>query len=219
MGQTNIRISYAIPVCNEIVEIERLLSFLNTNKRDEDEIVIFYDETNGTKEVREYLKSIVSGATYTPLEDYPIRWYSYDFDGHFGNMKNALTEMCTGDYIFQIDADEMVDEYFIRLLPQVLEHNDVDIIKVPRINTVEGLTPKHVSKWGWNVDEKGYVNFPDYQWRIYKNSDDIKWINKVHEKLDGYKTLSHLPQDPEWCLKHHKTIDRQERQNKLYELL
>jgi hypothetical protein len=134
-------------------------------------------------------------------------------------MKNWLTDMCTGDYIFQIDADEMVDEYVIRLLPQVLEHNEVDVIMVPRINTVEGLTPQHVSKWGWRVDANGWVNFPDYQWRIYRNTESIRWKNRVHETLDGYKTLSHLPRNPEWCLNHHKTIDRQERQNKLYDTL
>ncbi len=211
------KISYAIPVCNEIDEIKRLLTFLIENRRDEDEIVIFYDETNGTKEVREYLKSIVSGLTYHPLENYPIRWYSYDFDGDFGKMKNELSDMCRGDYIYQIDADEMVDEYVIRLLPQVLEHNEVDVIMVPRINTVEGLTPEHVSKWGWSVNDNGWVNFPDYQWRIYRNTESIRWKNRVHETLDGYKTLSHLPRTPEWCLKHHKTIDRQERQNEFYE--
>lgn len=213
------KLSYAIPVCNEIDEIKRLLSFLIENKRDEDEIVIVYDSVNGSKEVREYLVSVDPGTAYQPLQDYPVRWYSYDFDGDFGKMKNWLTDMCTGDYIFQIDADEMVDEYIIAALPQVLEHNSVDVILVPRINTVEGLTHQHVLKWGWRVDDKGYVNFPDYQWRIYRNTDDIKWVNKVHEKLDGYKTLSHLPRNPEWCLKHHKTIDRQEQQNDYYETL
>ena len=213
------KLSYAIPVCNEIDEIKRLLTFLIENKRDEDEIVIVYDSVNGTKEVREYLVSVDPGTSYQPLQDYPVRWYSYDFDGDFGKMKNWLTDMCTGDYVFQIDADEMVDEYVIRLLPQVLEHNQVDVIMVPRINTVEGLTPQHVSKWRWRVDENNWVNFPDYQWRIYRNTESIRWKNRVHETLDGYKTLSHLPRNPEWCLKHHKTIDRQERQNKLYETL
>jgi len=213
------KISYAIPVCNEIDEIKRLLTFLIENKRDQDEIVIVYDSVNGTKEVREYLVSVDPGTTYQPLQDYPVRWYGYDFDGDFGKMKNWLTDMCTGDYIFQIDADEMVDEYIIRLLPQVLEHNDVDVIMVPRINTVEGLTPQHVSKWRWRVDENNWVNFPDYQWRIYRNIESIRWKNRVHETLDGYKTLSHLPRTSEWCLKHHKTIDRQERQNKLYKEL
>jgi glycosyltransferase involved in cell wall biosynthesis len=213
------KLSYAIPVCNEIDEIKRLLTFLIENKRDEDEIVIVYDSVNGTKEVREYLVSVDPGTSYQPLQDYPVRWYSYDFDGDFGKMKNWLTDMCTGDYVFQIDADEMVDNYLFAALPQVLEHNEVDVILVPRINTVEGLTHQHVSKWGWRVDGNGWVNFPDYQWRIYRNTESIRWKNRVHETLDGYKTLSHLPRNPEWCLKHHKTIDRQERQNKLYETL
>jgi len=213
------KLSYAIPVCNEIDEIKRLLTFLIENKRDEDEIVIVYDSVNGTEEVREYLVSVGPGTSYQPLQDYPVRWYSYDFDGDFGKMKNWLTDMCTGDYVFQIDADEMVDNYLFSALPQVLEHNQVDVIMVPRINTVEGLTPQHVSKWGWQVNEKGYVNFPDYQWRIYRNSESIRWKNRVHEVLDGYKTLSHLPRNPEWCLKHHKTIARQEKQNNFYETL
>ena len=213
------KISYAIPVCNEIDEIKRLLTFLIENKRDEDEIVIVYDSVNGTKEVREYLVSVDPGTSYQPLQDYPVRWYSYDFDGDFGKMKNWLTDMCTGDYVFQIDADEMVDEYVINVLPQVLEHNEVDVILVPRINTVEGLTHQHVSKWRWRVDENNWVNFPDYQWRIYRNTESIRWKNRVHETLDGYKTLSHLPRNPEWCLKHHKTIDRQEKQNEYYDTL
>ena len=213
------KLSYAIPVCNEIDEIKRLLTFLIENKRDEDEIVIVYDSVNGTKEVREYLVSVDPGTSYQPLQDYPVRWYSYDFDGDFGKMKNWLTDMCTGDYVFQIDADEMVDNYLFAALPQVLEHNEVDVILVPRINTVEGLTHQHVSKWGWRVDGNGWVNFPDYQWRIYRNTESIRWKNRVHETLDGYKTLSHLPRNPEWCLKHHKTIDRQERQNQYYETL
>tara|TARA_R110000822_G_scaffold119951_2_gene253208 strand:- start:166 stop:810 length:645 start_codon:yes stop_codon:yes gene_type:complete len=213
------KLSYAIPVCNEIDEIKRLLTFLIENKRDEDEIVIVYDSVNGTKEVREYLVSVDPGTSYQPLQDYPVRWYSYEFDGDFGKMKNWLTDMCTGDYVFQIDADEMVDEYVIGILPQVLEHNVVDVIMVPRINTVEGLTPQHVSKWGWRLDENNWINFPDYQWRIYRNIESIRWKNRVHETLDGYTTISHLPRNPDWCLKHHKTIDRQEQQNKLYDTL
>ena len=205
------KLSYAITVCNELVEIQRLITYLLEHKRREDELVVLFDSTNGTKEVEEFLRAKSINGEFN--------WHSYPFNGHFAQMKNWLTNMCTGDYIFQIDADEMIDEYFIRLLPQVLEHNKVDIIKVPRINTVEGLTPEHVSKWGWRVDDNGYVNFPDYQWRIYKNSDDIKWVNKVHEKLEGYKTLSHLPQDSEWCLLHHKTIEKQEKQNNYYEEL
>ena len=206
------KISYAVTVCNELVEIQRLLPFLIENKRDIDEIVIFFDTNNGSKSVEEYLRA-------QSVNKVPFRWMGYHFDGHFANMKNALTETCVGDYIFQIDADEIISEYVMSLLPQVLEQNNVDVVRVPRINTVEGLTQEHISIWKWHVNERGWVNFPDYQWRIYRNTPEIRWENKVHEVLSGYKTLSHLPAEEEWCLYHHKDIERQEKQNAYYATL
>jgi hypothetical protein len=206
------KISYAITVCNEFLEIQRLINFLLTNKRSEDEIVVLYDSKNGDKQIETYLRKMNVEKTY-------FRWHSYDFDGNFANMKNYLTGLCKGDYIYQIDADEMVDEHVLKLLPQILENNDVEVLRVPRINTVEGLTQEHINKWRWQVNEQGWVNFPDYQWRIYKNNAGITWINKVHEVLTGYRSVAALPADKEWCLIHHKDIERQEKQNAYYETL
>ncbi len=204
-------ISYAIPVCNELVEIQKLVTFLLENKRVEDEIIILFDSNNGSKSVEEFLRAKSINGEFN--------WLPYKFDGHFANMKNKLTSMCNGDYIYQIDADEIIDETIFKLLPLVLENNNVDVLLVPRINTVTGLTQEHINNWKWRVNEKGWVNFPDYQWRIYKNDGKIKWKNKVHEVLDGYKIMSHLPEDEYWCLIHKKDIKRQEKQNKFYETL
>jgi hypothetical protein len=203
------KISYAVTVCNEFVEIQRLLTFLIDRKQPQDEIVVFYDTNNGTPEVERYL---------TILGD-SIRKIGYHFDGHFGHMKNALTEACLGNYIFQIDADEIPNEVLMDNIHEILQSNDVDVILVPRVNTVEGLTQDHIQKWGWNVNEKGWVNFPDPQWRIYKNNESIRWENKVHEKLVGYNTISNLPWAEEFSLYHPKQIERQERQNEYYETL
>jgi hypothetical protein len=205
------KISYAITVCNEFVEIQRLVKFLLENKRKQDEIVILYDEGNGDPSIEEFLRAKSINGEFN--------WHKGKFNQHFADWKNRLTSLCNGDYIFQIDADEMIDEYVCRLLPQVLEQNQVDVIRVPRINTVKGLTPEHIHKWGWYVNDQGWVNFPDYQWRIYKNTPEIKWENKVHEILTGYKTMSHLPTDKEWCLLHDKTIKKQEVQNNLYDTI
>lgn len=211
------KLSYAIPVCNEIDEIKRLLTFLIENKREEDEIVIFYDAVNGTKEVWDYLRTITLGLTYHPIEHHPIRWYSYDFDGDFSKMKNELTQMCHGDYIFQIDADEMISEYLIDIIPEIITLNrNVDLFKIPRVNTVEGLTQEHIQKWGWRIGEENRVNWPDYQTRIYRNEEKIKWEGKVHEKIVGCDVITVLPLEDQWALQHHKSIDRQERQNKFY---
>ena len=51
------KISYAITVCNEEVELQKLVTFLLKHKELQDEIVITYDSKNGSKSVEEYLKN------------------------------------------------------------------------------------------------------------------------------------------------------------------
>jgi hypothetical protein len=206
------KISYAITVCNELEEIKRLLNFLIQYKREEDEIVVLFDDSNSTKEMETLLHSYRNNKHITLHIDY--------FGGHFADWKNKLTSLCSKDYIFQIDADELPNEYLIKLLPEILETNSsVEAYVVPRVNTVEGLTPEHIAKWGWHVNENKWVNWPDYQWRIYKNIPNIKWKNKVHEVLDGYKTMAQLPAYEDLSLYHPKTIERQEKQNNYYNTL
>ena len=206
------KISYAIPVCNEFQEIQRLINFLIKNKLPEDEIVVLFDSVNGTSDVEEFLRAKSINGEFN--------WVPYAFDGHFANMKNYLTELCNGDFIYQIDADELPSKYVLENLKILLKINEtVDVLLVPRINTVEGLTQEHIQKWRWNVNNRGWVNFPDYQWRIYRNNDKIKWKNKVHEVLEGHKNMSQLPPEDQWCLVHDKTIERQEKQNAYYNTL
>lgn len=207
-----ISISYAITVCNEFVEIQNLVNFLRKNKRQQDEIVILYDQKNGNEDIANWL---------TEQNKYPkVQFWRGFFDGHFADWKNKLTSYCTGDYIFQIDADEYPHETLIEKLPEILESNpDNDVYLVPRVNTVEGLTEQHIQKWGWRVSDKGWVNWPDYQWRIWKNKSEIKWVNKVHEKLDGFATYAPLPDLELLALYHPKDIKRQEKQNAFYDTL
>jgi len=102
------------------------------------------------------------------------------------------------------------------MLPDILESNpEVDVYLVPRINTVSGITEEHILKWGWRY-ENDRINFPDYQWRIYRNNESIRWKNKVHEVLEGYKQYASLPAQDEFCLIHPKNIKRQEKQNEFY---
>ena len=125
------KISYAITVCNEFIEIQRLLKFLLETKRIQDEIVILYDESNGNPEIETFLRSnSVNGG---------FDWHKGKFENHFADWKNKLTGLCKGDYIFQIDADEIPHEKLIEILPYVLEENfDCDVFLVPRVNTVTG---------------------------------------------------------------------------------
>jgi hypothetical protein len=206
------KISYAITVCNELEEVEKLIKFLYSNKRVEDEICVLLDKPKASDYLVNQLYRY-SSANWIHLKESA-------FQGHFADWKNELTKLCSGDYIFQIDADELPTEELITNLPYILEINqEVDIFLVPRINTVEGLTQEHIRQWRWNVNEKGWVNFPDYQWRIYRNSPTIEWRNKVHEVIGGHKSSTLLPAEEAYCLYHPKTIDRQERQNNYYETL
>lgn len=206
------KISYAITVCNEFVEIQKLVLFLLDHKRDEDEIVILYDSKNGDKGVEEFLRSHSVNNQFM--------WHSGDFNNHFADWKNLLNSYCSGDYIFQIDADEVPNRLLIKNLPRIVKSNpNNEVYLVPRVNTVEGLTDEHIQKWRWNVDVKGWINWPDYQWRIWKNVPNIKWKNKVHEVLEGHKTYAPLPAIEDFSLYHPKNIKKQEKQNSYYNTL
>ena len=203
------KISYAITVCNELKEIQQLVGFLLTHKRKQDEIVILMDH-NGTGEVWSYLLKIESKLGV--LNRIP-------FDKDFSKFKNHLNSLCSGDYIFNIDADEIPSENLINNIHELIELNpEIKAYALPRVNTVEGLTQEHIQKWGWRVDDENRVNYPDYQIRIYKNIPEIYWEGKVHETLNIKKEVVSLPYGTEdWVLYHHKQIERQEKQNKLYE--
>ena len=210
------KISYAIPVCNEYKEIEYLLNYLVRHIRTEDEIVIQCDQGNTTPEVYEVLSKYKAPVGYID----PIKVIEFPLNNNFAAFKNNLKDNCSGNYIFQIDADEYPEEYLMNTIEWIITNNPkTDIFWVPRINTVTGLTQEHIDKWGWNICPKGRVNFPDYQCRIFKNIKRIKWKNKVHEVLTGYKTESQLPANDEFCIHHPKDIDRQVKQNELYQTI
>jgi len=206
------KISYAVTVCNEFIEIQRLIKFLLENKRVHDEIVVLYDAKNGDVEVESFLRANSINEEFA--------WHKAEFQGHFADWKNKLTSLCTGDWIFQIDADELPTKTLIQYLPDVINSNSqVETMLVPRINTVDGMDQDHMQQWGWNVNEHGWINWPDYQWRIWKNKPEIKWINKVHERLDGFLSYASIPADESLALRHPKTIDRQIKQNAYYDTL
>lgn len=200
-------VSYAIPVHNEYQELDRLLGQLTKYKKADDEIVVQCDQGNTTSNVYEVLGKYKD----------QVRVIEFPLNRDFATFKNNLKDHCTKEWIFQIDADEFPDEYLIDTIHYFLKENpEVEVFWVPRINTVDGITASHLEKWKWVKDTQGRINFPDYQCRILQNNPKIKWVSKVHEILQGHSTQTQLPANPEFCIHHPKTIDRQEHQNKLY---
>ena len=201
------KISYGLTVCNEHEEIKNLIEFIIEHKQPEDEIVVVYDSNRVTDEVLDVLNIYPS-----------VMYHPFNFQQNFLENKNFLNSKCTGDYIFQLDADEVPNEILIANLKVILESNPVDLLITPRKNLVEGLTQEHIQKWGWNVNEKGWVNWPDAQKRIYKNEPTIQWSgHQVHGMVSGYETYAELPMEEAFSITHNKTIDRQENQNSRYD--
>jgi len=206
------KISYALTTWIEDKELNQLLSFLKNHIDDEDEIVIVYDQNRATPEVLNVMKS---------FDRHNYNYYPFNFQDNWLENKNYLGSKCTGEYIFQIDADELPSEFLIQNVKYILEENPIDVFLVPRINLVNGLTQEHIQQWGWNVNEKGWVNFPDPQKRIYRNSPEIQWRDpegqpQIHGMVTGYKTIASLPFEEDFSLYHFKTIQKQEYQNKTY---
>ena len=215
------KISYGITVYNEHRELDNLLYHLSKHIRDEDEVVITQDISKlGSKIIQQdefyKLEKVLEKYDYGDYFN-NLKVTQFKFKKDFSALKNYTKSKCSGDYIFHIDADEIPNEILIEQLPQILEINDVELVWIPRINLVKGITDWHMKHWGWKATEQGWINFPDYQARVFKNVEHIKWVGKVHEIIQGAKTYSHLPPQEELTLKHEKKIARQEMQNKLYE--
>jgi hypothetical protein len=208
-----INVTYAITVCNEMKELIKLLNFLQPKLKEYDEILIQYDESNVTTEVLNYLRIVEKLHPNHTVIGYPL-------NGNFAEFKNNLKSHSKGIFIFNIDADEIPSDYLIDNIHQILEFNkEVDLFFVPRINTVDGITQSHIDKWKWSVNSNGWLNFPDYQSRLYRRTSEIEWSGKVHETVIGYNTVSVLPAEEDYCLYHPKDIERQTLQNDFYETL
>ena len=202
------KISYSLLTHNETDSLLKLIEFLVKHKDDEDEIVIL-DDFSDNKKTQNILDSMCSIHEIIYEQRHLLKDY--------GGQKNYLKNMCTGDYIFNLDADELPNKFLIKNIKVILEANPtIDLYWVPRVNTVKGLTESHIKAWGWRVNENGWVNWPDHQGRIWRNRPNILWRNPVHEVLTGYKEHSYLPQEEKFCFYHHKEIERQEKQNEFY---
>ena len=202
------KISYSMLVHNEDKTLEKLLKFLIKWKHPDDEIVILddYSDNEKTKQILDF---------YVSAHD--IVFEQRTLLGDFASQKNYLNSLGSGDYSFNLDADEMISLWFIKNVHEIIDGNPtIDIFWMPRINTVDGITEQHCRMYGYNLDENGWINFPDWQGRLFKNRPNIRWEKKVHEMITGYKTYSTLPTDKPFCILHPKTIDKQVEQNKFY---
>lgn len=206
------KITYCITVADEEREFRKLYKTLRINKRDEDNIFVLLDLNKTPKGSEFYLELC------DLVQDNVIKLITDKFDGHFGDWKNKLIEQADGDWLVFLDADERLPPQFIDDLPQILEMNpEVNIIGLPRQNFTKDITQEDCNKWGWTLDELGRNCWPDYQYRIMRSNQNIKWVGKIHETLIGSGITTKLPEEPAYAILHSKTIERQRKQNESYQ--
>jgi hypothetical protein len=207
------KISYTITVYNEKTELKQLLDILLPILSIGDELVLVHTYRDETECKLDNFLEIQNIAIKSS-----IRYYNFHFQNKFADMKNFVNSLATKDYIINFDADEIATPETIRLWQKSI-NNVNDLYYLPRINTVTGYTLDDLKKYQWNINNNGWINWPDYQPRLFVNNKDIKWVGNVHETIVGYNAAVALPADPRLAIIHHKSIDKQRQQNNLYETI
>lgn len=194
------KITYAITVCNESRDLYSLISFLKDVIDEEDDINVLIDTAHVTESVNSVIEHFKDN----------IVTCERAFDGDFKSHRNFHIENCKGDYIFIIDPDEMPQELIIKKIKEIITTTEADLLMMPRINIVLGATRKWYEdhEFGDKINELGWVNWPDYTGRVFKNNGVIKYGNTLHEKLEGYTNAKIITANPSLALYHIKSVDK-----------
>jgi len=201
------KITYAICVCDEHNELDRLLMFLKKTKHPDDDINLLIDTKNVTVPVRNVVEKHIDS----------LQVCERPFDMNFGKHRNFQFKQCTGDYIFIIDADELPREPLIKNIRGIIKDSESDCLAIPRINIIPDLTDEQNEEWKFNVNEHGWINWPDYTYRIFKNNSKIKYVKQeLHEVLSGADAQKSLVAHPSLAIWHIKYSTRQMKQHLLY---
>ncbi len=197
------KISYQILCKNEDESLKELLDLLLEYKQEQDEINVCRDST-GT-----------NPATLEIVKEYEgkINYYEREIKHTIHEQKNWLAGKATGDFLMYLDADELLEPLFLKNLPSMVEHNkEVDIYFFPRINTVEGLTEEYKASRNWRTNQHGWINYPDWQDRLFRHKVGIKYHEIPHGRLTSkgrkYAMLPHVATTV-YAIKHHKTFEKQ----------
>jgi glycosyltransferase involved in cell wall biosynthesis len=214
-----VKISYLVTCHNETLELLELIEKLKTHidfNAPNDEVVILDDfsDNEDTKKILEKART------------YGFTIVQHSLNKNFAEHKNYGGKRCVGDYIVQLDADEYPHPTLLYNMKELLLSNpSIDLIRVPRVNILRGVSEIDARTWGWHLGtipeyfgDLPVINWNhgDYQSRIYKNSVKVQWHRPLHETIVGAEYTSQLPKEVEWAFIHDKTIERQLSQNKFY---
>jgi glycosyltransferase involved in cell wall biosynthesis len=199
--QPSIKISYAICTHNETHSLKKLIDLLKSNIDENDEIVIVDDMSTNPETIKQLKR--INCVIHKKLGN------------DFASQKNLFFQICKGDYIFNIDSDELPSIDLIKDIKKIC-NDGYDLIYIPRRNYVDELSKDQIVKWGFRVGTDGRVNYPDYQGRVYKNKKELRWKSCVHEHIVNFKKSKRLPQKTSYYIDHIKSNEAQTKSNSLY---
>lgn len=222
----NMNISYAVTVCDEFVEMRKLMNTLSKSIQLGDEIIILIDVSKpDSLPIKEWLVS------YNSTSLYNIKILETEFKGDFSAHKNLLSSYCSCEYIFQLDADELPPVELMSKLPSIVSaYPTVDLFYVPRINIVEGITLDYVNEQRWNVsklesfvDGKHIENITDgtmsllrhYNLIISETDGFVEYYEPIINAWDYQSRIYKNKPSIKWSGKVHETIVGSEKHTKL----
>lgn len=198
----NPSISYAITTHNEFIQLEQSIKIIESYITDVDELV-FLDDFSDNKHTKNLLENRCC--------------FQRKFKKDYAEHKNYLNSLCNKEYIFQLDGDEYPSHELIGNIKKIIcENGDIDLFYIPRANYVQGIQKHNLRKWNWRIDNKNRINYPDYQGRVFKNNNKLKWKREVHERICGHSKYSKLPVNRNFDIIHEKHIQKQIDNNNFY---
>lgn len=247
MLESDVKISYTILTHNEDKTLKKLLEQIYNNKSIWDEIVIVDDYSDNLETItilneaderndvrvfrRELKKDFASQKNFANSKCRNEYIFNIDADELFAN--KLITKL--KEIIF---INSNVDVFILPRINLVngitLNHIETwrwkitsltDYTNIIKKEEIDGDLYRLIKSNKLIIDENDneisyfipIINWPDHQYRLYKNNDNIKWINPVHEVISGYKTYSYFPKNQDYAILHYKDISRQEKQNKFYD--
>ncbi len=127
---------------------------------------------------------------------FPLRQAAHPLGNDFAAQRNRLLELCSGDWVLSLDADERLPAGFWDRLPFLLARLDeagAQGVLLPRLT----LFPDQ------GHFRAGYGLWPDVQLRLFRRVPGLHYQRPVHERLTGLDgTLALLPDQPILHLTH-----------------
>ena len=169
-----------------------------------DEIIIV--DTGSTDRTIEIITPLVDKVIQIPFTD-------------FGTVRTFSIQQVTKDWILCLDADERILESDLPGILSLTNQTNYDAWMLPR-HQWDNIDNKPN---GPAVQAREQKIYPDWRPMLFKRNDNLKWVNRVHEDLTGYKkrgfpNLSTAPHIQHYGI-YFKNHDRLTEQEVLYDKL